>query len=168
MSVQLVPLQEQDKEFFIRNIQIAFKKAVVEQFGPFDDEIIPRDHVTAFTSMIVCENCGKKYRRKIKRDEAFWQCSTYLKLGKKECHAKQIPEDILMTETAAVLGEPEFDEWLFKELIQEIRVPAFNHLVYVFKDGTKVEREWKDKSRRDSWTDEMRAQAAVHARRRYA
>lgn len=123
---------------------------------------------TAFTSMIVCENCGKKYRRKIKRDEAFWQCSTYLKLGKKECHAKQTPEDILMTETAAVLGEPEFDEWLFKELIQEIRVPAFNHLVYVFKDGTKVEREWKDKSRRDSWTDEMRAQAAVHARRRYA
>lgn len=39
---------------------------------------------TAFASMIVCENCGKKYRRKIKRDVAFWQCSTYLKLGKKE------------------------------------------------------------------------------------
>ena len=73
-----------------------------------------------------------------------------------------------MAETAAVLGAAEFDEWLFKELIQEIRVPAFNNLIYVFKDGTKVEREWKDKSRRDSWTDEMRAQAAAHARRRYA
>ena len=45
MSVQLVTLQEKDKESFIRNIQIAFKKAVVEQFGPFDGEIIPRDHV---------------------------------------------------------------------------------------------------------------------------
>lgn len=46
MNVKLVPLQEHQKENFIRNIQIAFKKAVVEQFGPFDGEIIPRDHVT--------------------------------------------------------------------------------------------------------------------------
>ena len=45
MNVRLIPLQEQGKETFIRNIQIAFKKAVVEQFGPFDGEIIPRDHV---------------------------------------------------------------------------------------------------------------------------
>ena len=45
MNIKLVPLQEQEKETFIRNIQIAFKKAVVEQFGPFDGEIIPRDHV---------------------------------------------------------------------------------------------------------------------------
>lgn len=46
MNVKLVPLQEQDKETFIRDIQIAFRKAVVEQFGPFEGEIIPRDHVT--------------------------------------------------------------------------------------------------------------------------
>ena len=45
MNVKLIPLQEHEKETFIRNIQIAFKKAVVEQFGPFDDEVIPRDHV---------------------------------------------------------------------------------------------------------------------------
>ena len=45
MNIKLVPLQEHEKETFIRNIQIAFKKAVVEQFGPFDGEIIPRDHV---------------------------------------------------------------------------------------------------------------------------
>ena len=30
-------MQEHEKETFIRNIQIAFKKAVVAQFGPFDD-----------------------------------------------------------------------------------------------------------------------------------
>ena len=45
MNIELIPLQEHEKETFIRNIQIAFKKAVVEQFGPFDEEIIPRDHV---------------------------------------------------------------------------------------------------------------------------
>ena len=45
MNIKLIPLQEHEKETFIHNIQIAFKKAVVEQFGPFDEEIIPRDHV---------------------------------------------------------------------------------------------------------------------------
>ena len=45
MNVKLVPLQEQEKEIFIRNNQIAFKKAVVEQFGPFEEEIIPREHI---------------------------------------------------------------------------------------------------------------------------
>lgn len=42
-----------------------------------------------------------------------------------------------------------------------------NRLVFVMKDGTKVECEWHDKSRSRSWTDEMRVQAAEHARRRY-
>ena len=33
MDIVLTPLQERDKEKFIKKIQIAFKKAVVEQFG---------------------------------------------------------------------------------------------------------------------------------------
>ena len=45
MNVKLVPLREQEKETFIRNNQIAFKTAVVEQFGPFEEEIIPREHI---------------------------------------------------------------------------------------------------------------------------
>ena len=72
-----------------------------------------------------------------------------------------------MEVTASALGTGEFDAGLFRETVQEIRVPAFNRLVFVMKDGTKVEREWQDKSRSRSWTDEMRAQAAEHARRRY-
>ena len=39
MNIKLIPLQEHEKETFIRNIQIAFKKAVVEQFGPFDEAL---------------------------------------------------------------------------------------------------------------------------------
>ena len=45
MNIALVPLQEQDKEGFIRDIQIAFRKAVVEQFGDFEGEVIPQEHV---------------------------------------------------------------------------------------------------------------------------
>ena len=35
MNIKLIPLQEHEKETFIRNIQIAFKKAVAEQFGSY-------------------------------------------------------------------------------------------------------------------------------------
>ena len=45
MDIVLTPLQERDKEEFIKKIQIAFKKAVVEQFGDFDGQIIPREHI---------------------------------------------------------------------------------------------------------------------------
>lgn len=120
---------------------------------------------TFFTGKLICTQCGKRYRRKISRTEVAWNCATYLKLGKSECHTKQIPEDILMAETASVLGEEVFDDALFDEMIAEIRVPAFNHLVFVFKDGLEVERVWKDKSRRDSWSPGMRMQAAAVARK---
>ena len=121
---------------------------------------------SAFTGMLVCENCGKRYHRKVSRTEVAWNCATYLSLGKKACHTKQIPEDILMAVTASVLDTSKFDAELFRETVQKIRVPSFNQLVFVMKDGTKVEREWQDKSRSRSWADEMRAQAAEHARRR--
>ena len=73
-----------------------------------------------------------------------------------------------MKTTAAVLGQTEFDEAEFLEQIQEIRVPSFNHLVFIFKNGRREDRVWQDKSRASSWTDEMRAQAAANARKRYA
>lgn len=88
-------------------------------------------------------------------------------MGKAHCHTKQVPEDILLKNAAAVLGLTQFDEAVFRNQIQEIRVPCFNHLVFVFKDGRREERIWQDKSRASSWTDEMRAQAAANAKRRY-
>ena len=119
-----------------------------------------------FTGRIVCCQCGKRYQRKVTRSEVAWNCATFLRLGKAYCQTKQIPEEILKQETAAVLGLCEFNEAVFDERIAEIRVPAFNHLIFVFRDGTQTERVWQDKSRRESWTDEMKEQAAESAKRR--
>ena len=121
-----------------------------------------------FTGKIICDNCGKAYRRKTTNGKIGWQCGTFLTLGKEYCHAKQTPEDTLMAVTASVLGLKTFDAAAFADRIKEIHVPAFNHLVYVFHDGTEIERVWQDKSRRESWTPEMRQQASAHAYRRYA
>ncbi len=120
-----------------------------------------------FTGMITCGCCGKHYKRKCTHGKIAWNCTTFLMMGKKYCHAKQIPEDTLKDITASVLCLPEFDEAIFKERIREIRVPVFNHLIYLFKDGTEETRVWKDKSRRDSWDESMRQQAAERTRRRY-
>lgn len=123
---------------------------------------------SALTGKIVCCKCGKNYRRRTSAYENAWNCATYLTFGKAQCHTKKIPEDILLSLTASVLGLSEFDEDVFLEKIKEIQVPCFNHLVFVFKDGSVVEREWQDKSRSASWTTEMRRKVGEANARRHA
>ena len=112
-----------------------------------------------FTQKIVCEACGKKYKRKITAGKPSWQCSTFLLEGRAVCFAKQIPENTLHMVTAEVLGINAFDCDIFMEKIAEIRIPGANHIVFVFRDGRLVEKVWQDRSRRDSWNDEMRQTA---------
>ncbi len=113
----------------------------------------------AFTSKIQCGNCGKHYRRKVTATGVVWICITYDRNGKKECASKQIPDKTLCAVTANVIGSKEFDAELFEKLIEKIIVPKANHLLYVFKDGHTVEREWQDRSRSESWTPQMKAEA---------
>lgn len=63
-------------------------------------------------------------------------------------------------ETAAnVLGLAEYDKTVFEQKILEIRVPENGTLIFIFKNKNEVLQTWKHKSRRDSWTDEMREHA---------
>ena len=120
----------------------------------------------SFSGIILCEHCGKRYKRKKAVGKFNWQCSTFLQEGKAACPAKQIPEDTLIKVTAEVLGLTEFDETLFKKSITEIRVPSDNRLIFMFSNGRIVHREWQDRSRRESWTDEMKQEARDRALRR--
>ena len=104
-----------------------------------------------FTEKIVCEQCGKNYRRKIANvgtpyKKAVWICNTFNRLGRVTCPSQQIPEDIL-------LGIVDID-------FKQIRVPEPNRLIIVASDGSEVERQWQHKSRSESWTDEMRKTAS--------
>lgn len=119
-----------------------------------------------FTGMIVCGNCGCHYKRKVSNGKIAWNCGTFLQKGKAFCHAKQIPEDVLYRLSADVLETDIFDEGTFRKQIKEIRVPAFNHVIFVFRDGHEVERVWQDRSRSESWTEEMKQKAARGARKR--
>jgi DNA invertase Pin-like site-specific DNA recombinase len=117
-----------------------------------------------FSGIIQCGNCGKNYKRKVNAGRAAWQCSTFLKEGKAACHAKQIPEATLYAAGSELLGLDEFNAEIFIDKIAEIRVSEFNRLVFVFQDGRIAEKIWQDRSRRESWTDEMRRTAREKAK----
>lgn len=55
--------------------------------------------------------------------------------------------------------------------LKAIRVTGPNDLSFVFWDGREEKRTWKDRSRSENWTDEMKEAAsrkmkAYHAERR--
>jgi hypothetical protein len=54
---------------------------------------------------------------------------------------------------------------VFGDQIDRIDVPEDNRLRFFFKDGSVIERTWADRSRRESWTPEMRQAAAKRTRR---
>lgn len=125
-----------------------------------------------FSGMLHCDKCGTFYRRKIasagtKYAKPVWICNTFNTLGKKHCASKQIPEAILLQTTADVLGLAQFDEKAFIIAVERIHVTGPNSLRYIFRDGHAQDVVWQDRSHADSWTDEMKEQAAAHARRRY-
>ena len=122
-----------------------------------------------FTSLMVCKECGKNYRRKITKTGPVWVCGTFTSKGKAACASKQIPEGTLQSVTAEVLGQMDFSEELLRKQIKSILVCNGNVLVFRFFDGTDVTREWKDRSRRESWTAEMKetARQKTLERRKY-
>lgn len=120
--------------------------------------------IYSFTSLIRCGLCGKFYRRKIanagsKYAKAVWICGTFNERGKAACPSRQIPEDILIEKTAVVLNKAEFDHDTLSAYLTEIVVSAPDQLTYVFKDGHTEVITWQNRSRRDSWTDEMKQAA---------
>ena len=100
-----------------------------------------------FTGLLICGNCGKNYRRKVTATQPVWICATYNTRGKKYCDSKQIPESTLSAITAEVATI---------EDIEKIVVFNGNRLEYHLVGGMIIERTWADRSRSESWTEEMR------------
>ena len=111
-----------------------------------------------FSSLLICDHCAKHYRRKVTHTGPVWICATYNVYGKAACPSKAIPEPTLITVAAEVtsdLGE-----------IDHIQVCDGNRLVFCFKDGRSAEKVWRDRSRSESWTPEMKAAASQKAKER--
>ena len=110
-----------------------------------------------FSGIMTCAICGKHYRRKTTPTGVVWICSTYNTHGKRVCPSKAVPEPILLTlaEQNAHRGQ-----------ISAITVANDNHLTIKFADGSEVCEVWQDRSRSESWTDEMKAEAGKKTKER--
>lgn len=123
----------------------------------------PNEKAHLFSGLIRCGYCGyrfKHYRTNAgKYDKSVWACQRYYTLGKAICPAQRIPEDILIEKTQEVLGVDFVDHEIIMDRIRKILVPAKNTLHFILTDGTSVEIMWEHRSRRNSWTPEMREAA---------
>ena len=64
------------------------------------------------------------------------------------------------------LGIDELTEEALNRL-SEIRITGPNQVSFLFLDGRTVEKIWKDRSRAESWTDEMKQRASEQMKRRH-
>jgi len=109
----------------------------------------------AFAGMVQCGKCGAFYRRKhnnagSKYEKPVLICPTFDQRGKSVCDSQQIPEDILWAKVEKAGG---------LESISAIHVPGHNTLVFTHTDGSASDITWQHRSRRESWTPEMKQRA---------
>jgi len=117
-----------------------------------------------FSGVIHCSRCGANFCKKIngigtKYAKVTWACRTFTYRSKHECAAKRIPEDILKGKCAEALGLAKHDPEKFTAKVAAITVPDDGVLVFMFRDGTIRTLTWENRSRRESWTDEMKQAA---------
>ena len=117
-----------------------------------------------FTGLVRCGRCGAAFIRKHTSSDpqnikANWLCHNFIHYGKDRCDARLIPESILTQKTCEALDIEQFDEAVLKDRVEKIIVPEQYKLVFVFKDGSERQVEWRHRSRRESWTPEMREAA---------
>ncbi|MCK9478913.1 MAG: recombinase family protein [Firmicutes bacterium] len=103
-----------------------------------------------FSSKILCGICDHYFKRRTNAKNISWQCGKYLEDGKKHCSAKQIPEIILSN----IVGNRDF---------KKITAYPNNRIIVEFTDGETVDTTWKDRSRSESWTPEMKEKARQKA-----
>lgn len=102
---------------------------------------------------IKCGICGKSFNHRTTKYSQKWICITYNEKGKSVCPSKCVPDAELKRITDKV-GIDNID-W--------VEVFPNNELKIYLHDGTKVIEKWNDYSRKNSWTDEMKAKAREQA-----
>ena len=110
-----------------------------------------------FTGLITCAGCGKHYRRKMKETGPVWICATYNTLGKAACPSKAIPERVLDTIVDEIGGIGK---------ITAISAHNNNTLLFTLCSGEQIVKQWRDRSRRESWTPEKREAARQKKKRK--
>lgn len=123
-------------------------------------------HGKPFTGLLFCGACGAPFNRKKTPVRVFWRCARNLGMRDGKCDMKGIPEQVLEDMLCELLGTNDLSHENITAKIEEMTITQPNEIVFFMKDGTEVKRTWKDRSRSESWTKEMREKVAEQNRKR--
>ncbi len=100
-----------------------------------------------YAGKVLCPHCGRAFKSRVCRGIRYWMCPTAMVEGRAACPSRQIPERAL----ADAVPEP--------DAVESATALEGNVLLVRPKGGEPYEARWKDPSRRDSWTPEMKERA---------
>lgn len=116
--------------------------------------------ISPFEGIIKCSFCGRNYVRKSNKYRVFWVCSGMSNQSGSGCkQSLSLRDDTLIELTNKALEVSNFDEALLKKTIDKIMVHDSKDVDFVFKNGTIKTLHFEFKSRKYSWTPEMKEQA---------
>ena len=117
-----------------------------------------RSESNPFRMKIVCPYCQRHFLRKYHDGKFHYVCGKYDRYGIECCPNRKMPLSVLEKVTAEALEIESFDEEIFLKKIDHLEVYRDFRMVFYFKSGRVVEKEWHYPSRRESWTPEMKAE----------
>lgn len=125
----------------------------------YQKEVTPTDY--AFKRKLFCAVCGKRYSLKKSYKKLVWICKEYSTFGRDFCSNKQVPDEELRRVAMELLEVEELTNEIIENYIEKVIIGEDRHLTFYLTDGSIVERQWVQRSRRESWTPEMRENARI-------
>lgn len=125
------------------------------EFGCFANKAL---NLSCFSSKIKCGNCGRSFVRSARKRGSYviWTCGS--KKGRGEsCGARDIPEKLLKSVCADVLGTEEFDDTVFSERIEQVIIIGKDTMEFHFYGGKVKSVKWKSDAKKVMWTPERKA-----------
>lgn len=120
----------------------------------------PHIKTSELTSKIKCTHCNRNFQkstRKIKSGRyTFWQCANRKAGQGNPCGTSDIHDSQLKQAIAKVLEIEEYNPDIFSDYIDHIEVTGKHQLVFVFKDGQRINYHYESTARKDCWTKERR------------
>lgn len=115
-------------------------------------------NLSCFSSKIKCGNCGRSFVRSARKRGSYviWTCGS--KKGRTEsCGARDIPEKLLKSVCADILGTEEFDSVSFAKRIEQVVIIGKDTMEFHFYGGEVKPVKWKSDAKKAMWTPERKA-----------
>lgn len=125
------------------------------------------DNSSPFSGKVRCATCGKSYLRKKSRYRTYWVCGTMSVHSKAECpQTLSVREDTLREIACRAMGTDIFDADEFGRRVESIMVHPDRRLVFRMADGSERGFAFEFRSRKESWTPEMKETARRRGKER--